>query len=242
MGGYWQVLESGYVVRAISRQLLADLVVTETTIYVLESSGEVGHLRMVAAQRRNATPSSVQHVRAPSSRRSMTFSDRTSGLCEQHAGPSGARALRPLDHFTDRQRDHRRPDTPPHSGEHADGHPDSDDRHEPDDLRSTEMDASCLRHRFIMPRQRSRTSDVSSRAASPTRSCATTQTSTRREPHCPRRAGRCGGAPRGWWVGHFQHGRRDVEREARARSPGSPARHSTRRAPVTWSEHIGTGR
>jgi hypothetical protein len=38
MGGYWQVLGSGYVVQAISRQLLADLVVTETTIYVLESS------------------------------------------------------------------------------------------------------------------------------------------------------------------------------------------------------------
>jgi hypothetical protein len=69
----------------------------------------------------------------------------------QNVRRSGARALDPLDHFADRQHDRRRPDAPPCSGEHADDHSDSDDRHERDELGSTEMEASGLRHRFIMP-------------------------------------------------------------------------------------------
>jgi hypothetical protein len=67
------------------------------------------------------------------------------------AAASGARALDPLDHFADPQHDHRRPNAPPRSGEDANDHSDRDDRREPDDLGPTEMDASGLRHRFIMP-------------------------------------------------------------------------------------------
>ena len=64
---------------------------------------------------------------------------------------SGARPLHPLDHLADRQRDRRRPEAPPHSGDDADDHADSDDRHQPDDLGSTNLDASGLRHHLIMP-------------------------------------------------------------------------------------------
>ena len=75
---------------------------------------------------------------------------------------SGARALDPLDHFVDRQHDHCRSNAPPNSGENTNDHSDSDDRREPDDLGPTEMDASGLRHRFIMPSADARTSHVRS--------------------------------------------------------------------------------
>jgi hypothetical protein len=73
---------------------------------------------------------------------------------------SGARALHPLDDFAQGEHDHRRPNAPPRSREDADDHADSHEHYEPNDLGSTESDASALRHRLIMPRRMRRTSHL----------------------------------------------------------------------------------
>jgi hypothetical protein len=64
---------------------------------------------------------------------------------------SATRSPHPLEHFADPEKEGCRSDAPPRSDEDADDDADSDDRDEPDDLGSMEMEASGLRHRFIMP-------------------------------------------------------------------------------------------
>lgn len=101
-------------------------------------------------------PVSMNRRSAPFLRSDFRIVRAASGAvrCESAAGSHPNNDNRPplTIERTGRQRP-RHQDRSSHSAGHQrdDRRPDRDDHHEPDDLRSTEMDASCLRHRPIMP-------------------------------------------------------------------------------------------